>query len=381
MPPLGFSFQYFYLNLKNYVCEVLLTRVSKKDIIYSSRQIGSYMKKRVTSSDVAKEAGVSRATVSYILNNTEGSRISRETRQKVLKAAKKLGYHMDINAQAMKTNRSMSIGVVSRRNIAESRFTNVLGGIKEVLSQKKYSILLCSDEVDEMGIPEYYRLYRSKKIDGIIFISYQEQMVIERADERAERMLAEQIPCVFADYHLKNPMVNCVDINYFHGAYIVTKYLLEKGYKKVAFLVPDLDTEQERQRMQGVNRAVEEVNNVSLTVYRISRQAAGFTNDIVNVLENMERFDAVILAWASLAAFALYHTNRMKIKVPEEIAVISLAYEQAARYTFPHLTACDLPLFEVGQKSAEILIEQINGNDDMPVSIALPCRLKIGESC
>ncbi len=339
------------------------------------------MKKRVTSSDVAKEAGVSRATVSYILNNTEGSRISRETRQKVIKAAKKLGYHMDINAQAMKTNRSMSIGVVSRRRISESRFTNILGGIKEVLSQKKYSILLCSDEVDEMGIPEYYRLYRSKKIDGIIFISYQEQIVIEQADERADRMLKEQIPCVFADYHLKNPIINCVDINYFHGAYIATKHLLDKGYKRVAFLVPDLDTEQERQRICGVEKAVEEAINASLTVNKVAMENGGVSKEIINVLESKEEFDSIILAWTSMAAAALYQANRLKIRVPEEIAVISLAYENAAQYTFPHLTGCGLPLFEIGQKSAEILIEQINGNNDMPVTIALPCRLKIGESC
>lgn len=338
------------------------------------------MKKMVTSSDVAREAGVSRATVSYILNNTQGVRISEETRQRVLDAAKKLGYHLDLNAQALKTNRSMSIGVVSRRNITESRFTNVLAGIKDVLSKEKYSIMICSDETDELGYPEYYRLYRQKKIDGIIFISYQEQLVIEKADKRAELMLKEQIPCVFADYHLKNPMVNCVDINYFHGAYIAAMYLIDKGHKKIAFLVPDLDTEQERQRTEGVRKAAEEADGVELYIYNAGKSGREFSDNIIKVLNDRGKYTALITAWGSMGAKTLYHTSRMKIDVPGEVAVISLAGDSAARFTYPKLSTCELPLYELGVRSARILIDNIN-KFGMPVSMMLPCSLNIQDSC
>lgn len=338
------------------------------------------MKKRATSADVAKEAGVSRATVSYIVNNTEGARISDETRGRVLEAAKKLGYHLDINAQALKTNRSMSIGVVSRRDITESRFTNVLGGIKDVLVREKYSILLCSDEKDEMGYPEYLRLYHSKKIDGIIFISYQEQLAIEHADERAVSMLKEQIPCVFADYHLQNPMVNGVDINYFHGAYIATRYLIEQGHKRIGFLMPEMNSEQERQRLEGVKRAIAEADGAELKPYSAGESEADFPSNIVNVLQDRDQYTAVIAAWGKIAAMTLYHTNQMKINVPEEVAVISLAGDYAAIYTYPKLSTCELPLYELGAKSAQILIDDIH-KPGMPVSLKLPCRLNIQDSC
>lgn len=338
------------------------------------------MKRKVTSRDVAREAGVSRATVSYILNNAQDVRISDETRQRVLEAAKKLGYHLDLNAQALKTNRSMSIGVVSRRNIAESRFTNVLAGIKDVLSKEKYSILICSDEMDEFGYPEYYRLYRQKKIDGIIFISYQEQLIIEKADKRAEHMLEEQIPCVFADYHLKNPMVNCVDINYFHGGYTAARYLIERGHKKIAFLVPDLDTEQERQRTEGVSKAVEEVDGIELCIYNVGKSGREISDNIVKALNDRDKYTAIIAAWGSMGAKTLYHTCRMKIDVPGEVSVISLAGDNAARFTYPKLSTCELPLYELGARSARILIDNIN-KYGMPVSIMLPCSLNIQDSC
>ena len=338
------------------------------------------MKKRITSSDVAREAGVSRATVSYVLNNVEGARISDDTRKRVLEAAETLGYHMDFIAQAMKTNRSMSIGVVSRRNIAESRFTDVLAGIKEVLSKEQYSILLCSDEMDERGYPEYYRLYLSKKIDGIIFLSYQEQLKVEPVDKHVELMFKEQMPSVFVDYHVDNPMVNSVDINYYHGAYIATKYLIDKGHKSIGLLIPDIDTEQERQRLRAVKKAVEDAGNIDLHIYNAEQNGQAFSENIIETLKDKQAYSALIVAWSLLACHTLYYTNQMGIKVPEDIAVIALAGGGSANFTYPKLSTCDLPLYEAGKKSAQILIDVMH-NSELPVNMMLPCVLNIRDSC
>jgi DNA-binding LacI/PurR family transcriptional regulator len=337
------------------------------------------VKRNITSSDVAKEAGVSRATVSYILNNTPGARISDETRTKVLEAAKRLGYHLDFNARALKTNRSMSIAVVSRRSIEEPRFTKVLGGIKSVLSKNKYSILICSDEKDVNGYPEYYSLYCSKKIDGIIFVSYQEELEDEKAAQDYNALVKEGIPCVFADYHLDAPMLNCVDINYYHGAYMAASYLIQKGHKRIGFLLPDINTVQEQQRMAGVYKAVEEAEDVELITYNLSRAWEEQEREIVKILEDRTKFSALSCAWGIVSARVLYCSNKMKISVPEELAVISLAGEVFSDYTFPRLTACELPLYEMGIKSAQILLDSLD-NEVLPVNMKLPCSLSVRES-
>lgn len=337
------------------------------------------VKKNITSSDVAREAGVSRATVSYILNNTPGARISDETRTKVLEVAKRLGYHLDFNARALKTSRSMSIAVVSRRSIEEPRFTKVLSGVKNVLSKEKYSIVICSDYKDENGYPEYYSLYRSKKIDGIIFVSYQEQLEDEKAAQNYDILAKEGIPCVFADYHIDAPMINCVDINYFHGAYIAASHIIEKGHKKIGFLLPDCNTVQEQQRLAGVNRAVEEAGDVELFIYSTGRGREEQENSIVEILENRKNYTALIGAWGGLSAKVLYYTNKLNISVPNDLAVISLAGEAAAEYTFPKLTTCKLPLYEMGVKSAQILLDSLD-NEILPVNMKLPCSINIRES-
>jgi DNA-binding LacI/PurR family transcriptional regulator len=337
------------------------------------------MKQNITSSDVAKEAGVSRATVSYILNNIQGKRISEETRNRVLDTAKKMGYHLDFNARALKTNKSMSIAVVSRRNIEEQRFIKVLAGIKEVLSKEGYSILICSYEKDLNGYPEYYSLYRSKKIDGIIFTSYQEQLEEEKAMLNYSNLVKEGIPCVFLDYHLNDPTVNCIDIDYFHGAYIAAKYVIDKGHKSIGFMIPDNSTIQEIQRLEGITKAVEEAKNVTLRIYNVGRIMDQVKKSVVEVLEDRKNYTALIVAWGILSVTALYYTNKFKIDVPSEISLISLAGDTIAEYTYPRLTTCDLPLHEMGIKSAQVLLDNLD-NDIIPENIKLPCRLNIRES-
>ena len=96
--------------------------------------------KRVSSKDVAKEAGVSQATVSYVMNNCQNVKIKPETKELVLNAAKKLNYHPNHIARGMKLNKSMAIGVVTNRNFTNLYFAKVLEGININLSEQNYAI-------------------------------------------------------------------------------------------------------------------------------------------------------------------------------------------------------------------------------------------------
>ena len=127
------------------------------------------------------------------MNNVKGVKIKPETRDKVNEAARKLGYHPESTARALKTKRSMSIGIVSRRDVSEGRFMNVLRGIKAVLDRHKYSILLCSDELNSRGYPEYYSYYNEKKIDGVILLSHIESINKKEIEKAAETMEAASL--------------------------------------------------------------------------------------------------------------------------------------------------------------------------------------------
>ncbi len=123
----------------------------------------------ISSRDVAREAGVSQATVSYVLNNTPGVRIKHETRQAVLDAMAKLNYHPNHIARGMKLSKSMSIGVVTDRNVTNFYFMKTLEGIKDGTQSHNYSITLLFNKAGNASELEFIKYYSSYRLDGIIF--------------------------------------------------------------------------------------------------------------------------------------------------------------------------------------------------------------------
>jgi len=337
------------------------------------------VKKSVSSRDVAREAGVSRATVSYILNDVKGISIKPETRERVLEAARKLGYHPDSIARALKTGKSMTIGVVTRRDVSEERFTGILKGIKDILSVHKYSMLICSESINDKGFPDYYSYYREHKIDGVLFISHVESIDTKQVGHTFEIISREKIPAVFIDYHIDNPAVNCVDINYSHGGYLAACHLIEQGHRNIAYLDPGTGSVQEKERIQGVEKAFVQygVDIRNLKMFYVNEQ--NILDSIKKVITGERDFSAIIASWINFGFHVLYAANQAKIQVPEQLSVIALAGSNFAEVCFPRLSVSELPLYEVGKKSAEVLVDTIQ-NNALPVNMKLPCTLKVRDS-
>jgi DNA-binding LacI/PurR family transcriptional regulator len=335
------------------------------------------MTKKVSSIEVAKEAGVSRTTVSYVLNNAEDVKIKPETRQKVLEAARKLGYFGNSIARSMKTGRVMSIGVVSKWNVTHQRFNEVLSGIKDILTKNRYSITLCSDTPDENGCPEYLNYYFGKRIDGIILLSAGEQLGKDLINTIKER----NIPCVLVGYENNDKELNCVNIDYYQGAYIAARLLIDKGRTKIISIIHDTIMPQEEMRLRGIKKAISdaslpEENHRSII---ISSSECNNHEIIRNTLEQKKDYTAVIASWRATAFKTLYYANKSGMRIPEELAVISLDGSEFADYSFPALSTSDLPLYEIGVRSAEMMVNTLDASG-ITEQILLSCRLNLRES-
>ena len=131
-------------------------------------------KKNVTAKDIARACGLSQATVSYVMNNKEGKKNQRSHPPAwCWKTARELNYIPNSTARSMRTNRSMSIGVVTGWNNLSMGFSLVLRGVKEYLDAAGYSITLLHDDVNAKNDHEYVRYYRSARIDGLLFLFYE----------------------------------------------------------------------------------------------------------------------------------------------------------------------------------------------------------------
>jgi len=146
----------------------LLTRVTNACYLAE----GNLKRRRVTSQDVADQAGVSRTTVSFVLNNVEGAQISDETRQRVLEAATDLGYVPDAAAQSLASGKSRTIGLVlarpSKQIAADMYLTQVLDSLFSKMHKHGMRLML---EIldDQQSQQSYLDLIRSKRIDGVIY--------------------------------------------------------------------------------------------------------------------------------------------------------------------------------------------------------------------
>jgi DNA-binding LacI/PurR family transcriptional regulator len=186
--------------------------------------------KRVTSQDVANLAGVSRTTVSLVLNDVEGIHISPETRQKVRDAAENLGYVPNATAQALATQRAKAIGLVMTRSphhIASDTFLpQILGGLLEVVKQHKLHLLIESVEPEHQD-RVYLELARAKHIDGMILLT-------PRIDDTALRRLEEIDAHTVVMGKLANSNLYSIDVDNQLAARKATQYLIDIGHTRIA---------------------------------------------------------------------------------------------------------------------------------------------------
>jgi LacI family transcriptional regulator, purine nucleotide synthesis repressor len=333
--------------------------------------------KKISSAEVAKEAGVSRTTVSYVLNNVDTVKIKAETRERVLQAARNLGYFGNSVARSMKTGKAMSIGIVSRWNVTHQRFNEVLNGIRSITDKHGYSITLCNDTLDANGYPEFINYYFAKRIDGIILQDFNNSI----QDRAVHLIKSSSIPCVFAGYSLKDIELNCVDINYFSGAYDASRFLLQQGHRKLMCIIHNLEEPQEKQRLDGIHSAIKDYGQGESDLKEIiltDKSDEGHST-IEQALKSKGDCTAVIASWRPTAFKTLYYANKLNIKVPQELAVVSLDGSEFADYSYPALSTSDLPLYEIGEKSASILIDNIEGRE-LVEQISFNPRLHLRES-
>jgi len=189
-------------------------------------------RKKVVSADVARLAGVSRTTVSLVLNNVPGTNISEETRRRVLEAARQLEYYPHAAARSLASRRSGNIGVVlcqsADRLFADVFLMEVLHGIHEVIRPQGFHILL--EAVEDVSAPDaYFGLVQSRQIDGLIVSG-------PRSDDLQLLRIQENGFPVVLEGQLPGSDLPQVDVDNVGGARLALEHLLSLGHRQIAFI-------------------------------------------------------------------------------------------------------------------------------------------------
>lgn len=334
------------------------------------------MEKHATSNDVARLAGVSQATVSYVLNNKQGQTITLETREKVLKAARLLDYMPSRAARALRSVRTNCVTVSMNKNTMIPRYAQVLEGARGVLEPEGYRLLLCTDALSPNGYPDYLSRQIFHRADGILYIGADGK---EPRPSALEYILDHDIPFVAYDSCRDQKQISSVNLDYFTGARQATAYFLSLGGKALAYLRPDIDMEQERQREAGVRAAVRDCPGATLEVFSDffpanSQLDGGVITERLRALEHPFR-EFFLRAQTSVPPGTRFISSwgpwaqPMRQFLPpdaEAPAILSLAYSGPvpAGYPDPLLLCCSLPNHMAGQACARLLLERLSGKGE-----------------
>lgn len=336
--------------------------------------------KRATSQDVANRAGVSRTTVSFVLNNVEGVQISTDTRQRVLQAAVELGYFPDAAAQTLASGRSMTIGLVLNRSphqiVSDAYITQVLDVLVEEVRHHGMRLLL---EIVEDSRPSetYLDLVRSKRIDGIIFSG-------PRFDDDAlKALLEDNFPAVLMG-KLPNSPFCFVDVDNRAAAYQATMHLIRQGYRDIACITNAAAIYTAAvERLQGYQDALRESN----ILYDDSRVRFGnFSPEsgyeqMLALLKNSPFPRAVFVASDVVAIGAIAAIRELGLAIPQDIALVGFDDVPLARYLDPPLTTVHLPTREMSHIAIRTIMELIQGQQPEQSQVLLKTNLVIRKSC
>lgn len=337
-------------------------------------------KKQATSQDVANLAGVSRTTVSFVLNNVPGMKISEETRQRVLEAAQQLNYYPVSAARTLASGKTHRIGLVlcEQRDhlIADAFLPAFLRGVSDLAYQEGYRVVFQSAE-DKTGETAYVGLLREKHVDGLIISAPRSD------DPQLPRLYAEGYPLVLHG-HLPVCALPFVDIDNVGGAYKAVNHLIGLGHRRVGLITnAPLSYTAAQDRLTGYRQALQEAElpfDDELIRYGEFSPESG-RRAMKSLLTLPSPPSAVFVASDVVALGAMAAAREGGTRIPQDVALVGFDDIFLAAYVSPPLTTVRLPAYGLGWAAGDILIRLINEDEAVERQMLLESELVIRQSC
>ncbi|CAH1191691.1 Catabolite control protein A [Paenibacillus auburnensis] len=346
-------------------------------------------KKRVTSHDVAKLAGVSRSVVSAVLNDTPGIGVGAQTREAVLHAIAELNYHVDAQARSMKTGRSMTLAAFG--DTGHPLFMRLLEGMQRECEAAGYHILLCSPGERRPGEARsaLLDLYHQRKIDGIVTLDNTSY----RSADWAAKVHDAGVPYVSVEGYAETDGVHSVLADYRGSVLTALDYLCrdEAEYQEgPVYAEVHHGTDGRRINWSEKNRRnaykdwcsrhgyqpqikrMDELEGVEGWISWLTELQAQASNALPPVLVN----------WSSTVPDLYRAARQLSLSIGDTLKVMSADNTiQGDRLSVPRLSCVEIPYVQMGEEAVRCILKQLEqGQDGKPGKLWLPAVLRPGES-
>lgn len=321
--------------------------------------------------DVAKQTGLSIATVSKYIN---GIRVKESNAARIQQAIDELGYRVNMIARGLKTNRSMTVGVLIP-SLVNLFSTSIVSAIERVLQENGYSTFICDYNSDPEMEENRFRFLMDKSVDGIII------MPTSIPETSLDRAVQSGIPLVSIDRPLEG--TDTVLVDNFLASYEATQHLIQAGHRRIGIITGPGTIYTARERYRGYMQAMKDsgIDPDPACIRQGDYELPGGHALTREILDHTEPPTALFVTNYEMTLGAVIALNEMNVSIPRDLSFIGFDNLEMAQIIKPRLTIVMQPVALIGKTAADLLLRRLSGDmQDFPVLHRLKTELIPGDS-
>ena len=333
--------------------------------------------RKVTIKDIATEAGVSIALVSFVMNNKadgkETYRVNKETAQRILEVAEKLNYQPNNAARTLRSGKTYTIGVIVS-DISNKFFADIARCIEDRAYKHKYTVLFGSTDENPQKLENLIEVFRNKGIDGLIIVP------CEGADEIIRNVALQNIPVVLLDREVPDTELSSVVLNNRRAGVETTQALIRQGFTRIEMISYSMNLSNIREREEGYRFCMTEAGlSDRINIHHLRHDKLGKIDEIVRDAK-MRNVEAFVFATNTLAANGLTAIFRNGWRVPQDFAMACFDSNEAFDIYKTAVAYVRQPIEQFGTEALDLLIKNIEQKDQPINSIRIVLTPEIVES-
>jgi len=322
--------------------------------------------------EVAREAGVSTATVSHVINNTR--HVSEEVRARVMAAVESCAYYPNAHARSLASGRSQIIGIVIS-DIANPFFPELVKSIETAAFERGYDVMLSNTNYDTERTSHYVRRFIERKVAGVVVMTSELDTAL--VGELARR----DVSVVFLDLGKPGVHMSNLCVNYDAGIEEAISHLVSLGHRRIAFIGGPASLPSAEKRLEAFRGSLRRhLPEAPVLVYHGDFKLEGGRRAACEIMAGRERPTAVVAANDMMALGAMGEFRAAGLDIPRDISIIGFDDIAFASLTEPQLTTVCLPRIELGRRAVEAVLATNARPDQQGVEINIQTHLVIRRS-
>lgn len=333
------------------------------------------MKKKVSIKDIAKQLGISISTVSFVVNGkAKEKRISDELTKKVLQLVDELDYKPDALARSFRTGKTNIIGFLVD-DISEPFFSGIARFIDEKAAQKGYKIIYSSTRNNRKKAVELLQIFQDRHVDGYIIA------LPDGTEDEVQALTGSGKPVILFDRYFPGLKTDYVIINNSESTFNATTHLADNGYKNIGFVTIDTVEQQMLDRLKGYEDGMK-TKGLQSSVIKIQYAKSSDSIEQITNYFKTQKLDAVVFAANYLCMDGLRAIQQLKLRIPEDIAVVSFDDFELLEFAATTISAIAQPLERIAEEIMTILLKRLDEAEHSAnfYQVVLPTEFNIRNS-